>query len=421
MTFDSQKIRKEFPALSRPVLFLDNPGGTQITRRSLNRIQDYLLNTNANHGGAFETSQLSDRLVDSARVAAADFLNASRPEEIVFGPNMTSLTFNISRALARTFKAGDTIVVTRLDHDANISPWLLAAEDRGCKIRWVDFHPEDCTLDQDDFRKALEEKPRLVAFGYSSNAVGTINPVAEMVSLAHAAGALVYIDAVQYAPHGPIDVQALDCDFLVCSSYKFFGPHAGVLFGRYELLDELKAYRVRPAPTFPPGKFETGTGNFEGMAGALGALDYIEWIGKTYGNEYRETTQGYIGVRKVFKQAMMSIRAYEFDISREFVKQLDDIPGLILYGVNDISRLEERVPTFSFTLKGWSPRDLAAELGRNKIYTWDGNFYALAVTERLGLESNGGLLRSGAVHYNTVEEIQHFGEVIRKMAAHPPA
>jgi cysteine desulfurase family protein (TIGR01976 family) len=307
-----------------------------------------------------------------------------------------------------------------LDHDANISPWLLAAEDRGCKIRWVDFHPEDCTLDQDDFRKALEEKPRLVAFGYSSNAVGTINPVAEMVSQAHAAGALVYIDAVQYAPHGPIDVQALGCDFLVCSSYKFFGPHAGVLFGRYELLEKIQAYRVRPAPALPPGKFETGTGNFEGMAGALGALDYIEWIGKTYGDEYRETTQEYKGRPGVLKQAMTSIRAYEFDISREFVKQLDDISGLMLYGVNDISRLEERVPTFSFTLKGWSPRDLATELGRNNIYTWDGNFYALAVTERLGLESKGGLLRSGAVHYNTVEEIQHFGEVVRKLAAHPP-
>jgi selenocysteine lyase/cysteine desulfurase len=223
MTLDSKIIRNEFPALSRPVLFLDNPGGTQITRRSLDRIQDYLINKNANHGGSFETSRLSDSLVEETRSAAADFLNAARPEEIVLGPNMTSLTFNISRALARTFNPGDTIIVTRLDHDANISPWLLVAEDRGCKIRWVDFHPEDCTLDQEDFRKALEEKPKLVALGYSSNAVGTINPMAEMVKQAHAAGALVYIDAVQYAPHGPIDVQDLDCDFLVCSAYKYFG------------------------------------------------------------------------------------------------------------------------------------------------------------------------------------------------------
>jgi cysteine desulfurase family protein (TIGR01976 family) len=419
MTLDSRKIRKEFPALSRPVLFLDNPGGTQITRRSLDRIQDYLINKNANHGGAFETSRLSDSLVDDTRAAAADFLNAARPEEIVLGPNMTSLTFNISRVLARTFNPGDTIVVTRLDHDANISPWLLVAEDRGCKIRWVDFHPEDCTLDQEDFRKALEEKPRLVALGYSSNAVGTINPMAEMVHQAHAAGALVYIDAVQYAPHGPIDVQALDCDFLVCSAYKYFGPHAGVLFGRYGLLENLRAYRVRPAPALPPGKFETGTGNFECMAGTLGALEYLEWIGETFGAEFKETTRGYSGRRQIFKQAMAAIRAYEFEISREFIKQLEDISGLQLYGLSDVLRLEERVPTFSFTLKGWSPKDLAAELGHENIFTWDGNFYALAVTEKLGLENKGGLLRSGAVHYNTIEEIQRFGDAIRKLAAKP--
>ncbi|HEX7555695.1 MAG TPA: cysteine desulfurase-like protein, partial [Leptolinea sp.] len=362
------------------------------------------------------TSRFSDQLVEDARMAAADFLNASRPEEIVFGPNMTSLTFNVSRSLARTFKPGETIVVTRLDHDANISPWLLAAKDRGCKIRWVDFHPEDCTLDLEDFRKALEEKPRLIALGYATNAVGTINPIAEMIRLAHAAGALVYIDAVQYAPHGPIDVQALGCDFLVCSAYKYFGPHAGVLFGRYDLLQELQAYRVRPAPVLPPGKFETGTGNFENMAGTLGALEYFEWIGKTFGSEFKENTQGYSGRRQVYKQAMNAIRAYEYEISREFVKQLEDITGLQLYGITDITRLEERVPTFSFTLDGWNPKDLAAELDRENIYTWDGNFYALAVTERLGLEGKGGLLRSGAVHYNTVEEIQRFGKAVRKLA-----
>jgi len=420
MPLDIQRIRKEFPALSRPVLFLDNPGGTQITRRSLERIQDYLINKNANHGGVFETSRLSDQSVNDARLAAAEFLNASSPQEIVFGANMTTLTFNISRSLARLFNPGDTLVVTRLDHDANISPWLLAAEDRGCRIRWVDFHPEDCTLDVDDFKKAMEEKPRLVALGYAANAVGTINPVADLIPLAHAAGALVYIDAVQYAPHGPIDVQALDCDFLVCSAYKFFGPHAGVLFGKYELLDQLRAYRVRPAPALPPGKFETGTGNFEHMAGTLGALDYFEWIGRTFGDEFRENTQTYTGRRQVYKQAMQSIRAYEFEISREFVKQLEDIHGLHLYGLTEISRLDHRVPTFSFTLDGWTPKELAVELNREHIYTWDGNFYALSVTDRLGLEGKGGLLRSGAVHYNTIEEIRHFGEVVRKLADKNP-
>ena len=420
MSLNTRKIRREFPALSRPVLFLDNPGGTQITRRSLERIQDYLVNTNANHGGLFEASRLSDKLVDEARQAAADFLNAERPEEIVFGPNMTSLTFNISRALAREFNPADTIVVTRLDHDANISPWLMAAEDRGCRIRWVDFHPEDCTLDMEDFKKAMEEKPRLVALGYAANAVGTINPVKELTGLAHQAGALVYVDAVQYAPHGPIDVSDLNCDFLVCSAYKYFGPHEGVLYGRYELLERLKAYRVRPAPALPPGKFETGTGNFEHMAGTLGALEYFEWIGKEFGSEFKENTDEYTGRRRIFKQAMQAIRAYEFEISREFVRQLEDINGLTLYGITDTRQMDQRVPTFSFTLQGWTPADLAAELDRRGIYTWNGNFYALAVTERLGLEDKGGLLRSGAVHYNTLDEIRHFGDVIRDISRKTP-
>ena len=420
MPLNLAKIRKEFPALSRPVLFLDNPGGTQISRRSLDRIQDYLVNKNANHNGSFETSRLSDQSIEDARQAAAEFLNAARPEEIVFGRNMTSLTFNFSRALVREFNPGDTIVVTRLDHDANISPWLLAAEDRGCRVRWVDFNPEDCTLDLDDFRRAMEEKPRLVALGYASNAVGTINPLAELIPLAHAAGAIVYIDAVQYAPHGPIDVQALNCDFLVCSAYKFFGPHEGVLFGKYELLDRLRAYKVRPAPALPPGKFETGTGNFEHMAGTLGALDYFEWIGREFGEEFRENCTEYHGKRRIYKQAMQAIRAYEFEISREFVKQLEDVRGLTLYGITETARLDFRVPTFSFTLNGWSPAELAAALDQEGIYTWDGNFYALAVTERLGLEGKGGLLRSGAVHYNTLAEIRHFGEVIRKLSCKSP-
>jgi selenocysteine lyase/cysteine desulfurase len=258
-----------------------------------------------------------------------------------------------------------------------------------------------------------------VALGYSSNAVGTINPLAEMIAQAHSAGALVYIDAVQYAPHGPIDVQALGCDFLVCSAYKYFGPHAGVLYGRYDLLEELRAYRVRPAPILPPGKFETGTGNFECMAGTLGALEYIEWVGTAFGAEFIETTRAFSGRRQIFKQAMLAIRAYEYEISREFIRQLDDISGLQLFGITDMHRLEERVPTFSFTLNGWTPRELAAELGREKIYTWDGNFYALAVTDRLGLENNGGLLRSGAVHYNTIEEIQRFGSAVQKLARTP--
>ncbi len=402
--------------MQRPVIFLDNPGGTQIARTSLEQIQRYLVEANANHGGVFATSQDSDQRVENARQAMADFLNAARPEEIVFGPNMTSLTFNLSRALARTFQPGDTLVVTHLDHDANISPWLLAAEDRGCRIRWVDFHPEDCTLDMEDLKAALEEKPRLVAVGYASNAVGTVNPVKEITRLAHAAGALVYIDAVQYAPHAPIDVRDLDCDFLVCSAYKFFGPHLGILYGRYDLLDRLPAYRVRPAPANPPGKFETGTGNFEHYCGLLGALEYFQWLGDTFGNDQGDKFNGrYSGRTLTFKNALSAVQAFEVTISQALLENLQEVPGLRLYGIADERRFDWRVPTFSFTIKGWTPRQIAERLAGQSINVWNGNFYALAVTQRLGLESSGGLVRVGATHYNTVEEVQKFGEVLRSL------
>ncbi len=418
MTLDLDQIRSQFPALQRPVVFLDNPGGTQIARHSLERMQAYLQENNANHGGAFATSQASDATIDQARQALADFLNAPRPETIVFGPNMTSLTFNISRSLARTWKPGDEVVVTRLDHDANITPWVMAANDHDCRVRWVDFHAQDGTLDLDDLKKALESRPRLLAVGYASNALGTVNPLSKIISMAHAAGALVYVDAVQYAPHGPIDVQTLGCDFLVCSAYKFFGPHVGVLYGKYDLLDEMVAYRVRPAPADPPGKFETGTGNFEGYAGVLGALEYFEWLGKTFGTAYEERYGAdYSGRRLRFKQAMAAIRSYETSLSRAVLEHLAATPGVQVYGPKDTQKLEERVPTVSFTLKGWQPRRVAEKLAEAGIYVWDGNYYALAVTERLGLEENGGMVRVGPVHYNSVEEIKRLGEALGKISA----
>jgi cysteine desulfurase family protein (TIGR01976 family) len=417
MPLDLPTIRSKFPALLRPAIFFDNPGGTQVAQPVLDRIHAYLVDHNANHGGAFETSRASDAILEEAHAAMADFYHVSRPEEIIFGNNMTSLTFAISRAIARTWQPGDEIVVTRLDHDANITPWVMAAEDRGCAVRWVDFHPEDGTLDLESFRKALEGNPRLVAFGYASNALGTVNPVAELTRLAHAAGAWVYIDAVQYAPHGPIDVQALDCDFLVSSSYKFFGPHAGILYGKYEHLDQLKAYKVRPAPEDPPGKWMTGTQNHEGIAGVLGALEYLEWVGENFGEDFQEKYAGrYQGRALKLKQAMSAIRAYEFELSRLLLDALEETPGVTLYGLTDRRSLEERVPTVSFTLKGWHPRRVAEALDQANIYVWDGNYYALAVTERLGLEESGGMVRVGAAHYNTVAEIKRFGETLGKIA-----
>ena len=419
MSLDLPLIRAQFPSLNCPAIFLDNPGGTQVAGTVLNRISNYLTHTNANHDGAFTTSRLSDALIEEARAAMADLLVASRPEEIVFGPNMTSLTFNLSRSLARTWKRNDAIVVTRLDHDANITPWVLAAEERGCKVLWVDFHPEDGTLDLEDMKKALEGKPRLVAVGYASNALGTINPVNKIIQMAHDAGALVYVDAVQYAPHGPIDVQKLQCDFLICSSYKFFGPHAGVLYGRYELLDSLTAYKVRPAPKNPPGKFETGTGNHEGIAGILGAVEYLSWVGKTFGNELAVGLAGmdYTDRQLTLKLAMIAIRAYEFELSRSLLETLEETPGVQIYGLRDIQRLEERVPTFAFTMKGRHPRRVAEELDKANIYAWDGNYYALAVTERLDLEASGGMIRVGAVHYNTLAEIARLREVLGKISS----
>ena len=418
MSLDLSLIRSQFPSLDRPAVFFDNPGGTQIARRSLERIQNYLLECNANHEGAFETSQKSDAILDEAHAAMADFLNARRPEEIVFGNNMTTLTLHLSRTLARNLNPGDEIVVTRLDHDANISPWLLVAEDKGCKVTWIDFDVEDCTLKLDEFEKALARKPRIVAFGYASNAVGTINPVRQITKMARDAGALVYIDAVQYAPHGPIDVQAIGCDFLVCSSYKFFGPHAGILFGRYELLDELKAYKVRPATNNPPGKFETGTQNHEGIAGVLGALEYFEWLGKQFGETQGEGLKenGFAGRRLVLKQAMKALRAYEFELSRALIETIESVPGTRIHGLTDPKRLDERVPTVSFTWDGKHPRAVAEALGKDGFYVWDGNYYALAVTERLGIEISGGMVRVGAAHYNTLDEIGRFGDVLRRIA-----
>lgn len=417
MPLDVSTIRAQFPALCKPVIFLDNPGGTQIAQTAIDRMNAYLVEHNANHGGAFRTSRESDAVLDEARAALADFFNAARPEEIVFGNNMTSLTFTLSRAIARAWDTGNEIVVTRLYHDANITPWVMAAQDRGCTVRWVDFHPEDGTLDLGAFSKALEGRPKLVAVGYASNALGTINPVAKIIQMAHEVGARVYVDAVQYAPHGPIDVQALDCDFLVASSYKFFGPHVGVLYGKYVLLDELTAYKVRPAPDDPPGKFETGTGNFEGYAGVLGALEYLEWVGETFGAHYAEKYAGkYQGRALRLKQAMAAIRAYEYELSRTLLDVLEETPGVTIYGLTDRRRLEERVLTVSFTLKGMHPRQVAEALDKENIYVWDGNYYALAVTERLGLEQSGGMVRVGPVHYNTVEEVERFGEVLERSA-----
>jgi len=419
MSLDISVVRSQFPSLNRPAIFFDNPGGTQIAKQSLDRINKYLLETNANHEGVFPTSIASDAVLDDAHRAMADFYNAASPEEIIFGANMTTLTLHISRSISRTWNAGDEIIVTRLDHDANVTPWVLAAEDRGCKVNWVDFDVEDGTLKLDDLQKALEHKPRFVAVGYASNSLGTINPVGRIIKMAHDAGALVYVDAVQYAAHGPIDVQQLDCDFLVSSAYKFFGTHSGILYGKKTILENLFAYKVRPATNKLPGKFETGTQNHEGIAGVLGAIEYFEWVGKQYTGTQTDTLKedGFSGRALLLKQALNLIRSYEFELSRALLDVLQSIPNLTLYGLTDTRRLDERVATFSFTLKGQSSRSVAEKLAQNGIYVWDGNYYAINVTERLGLEESGGMVRVGAAHYNTLDEVAKLKDALLKISA----
>ncbi len=418
MALDLALIRSQFPSLDRPAIFFDNPGGTQIARQSLDRITRYLLECNANHEGAFATSQASDAVLDEAHRAMADFYNAASPEEIIFGANMTTLTLHISRSLSRSWNAGDEIAVTRLDHDANVSPWVLAAQDRGVTVNWVDFDVEDGTLKLDSLQKALERKPKLLAVGYASNALGTINPLAKIIEMAHAAGSLVYVDAVQYAAHGPIDVQKLDCDFLISSSYKYFGPHAGILYGKQALLEPLFAYKVRPASNHLPYKFETGTQNHEGIAGVLGAIEYFEWLGRQFGSEHMEglAEEGYTGRRLELKKGLTALRAYEFELNRALLAALQSIPGLELYGITDERKLDQRVATFSFRLKNLPPRLVAEKLNERGIYVWDGNYYAINVTERLGLEEMGGMVRVGAVHYNTLEEVEKLRQALLEIS-----
>lgn len=418
MSFDVNLVRKQFPSLDRPAIFLDNPAGTQISKPSLDRVNKYLLENNANHEGQFETSRRSDEVLHEAHAAMADFLNASRPEEIIFGNNMTTLTLHISRSLARNLQAGDNILVTRMDHDANISPWMLVAEDKGCNLLWVDIDVEDGTLDLDSFAQALEKKPKIAAFGYASNLLGTVNPVKKLTKMAHDAGALVYIDAVQYAPHGPIDVQDLNCDFLACSSYKFFGPHAGALYGKFDLLNELKAYKVRPASNELPSKFETGTQNHEGIAGILGALEYLEWLGRQFGAEQESVWKeaGFTGRKLELKKGMSAMHAYESELSKKLIGIVESVKGTRIYGVTDPNRLDERVPTVSFTVQGKDPEKLAKAIGDENIYVWNGHNYALAIVERLGLLEAGGMIRVGPVHYNTLDELEKFGEVLERVA-----
>jgi cysteine desulfurase family protein (TIGR01976 family) len=381
---DPAVIRSGFPSLRDGRVFLDNPGGTQVHASVYEAIADYYRDANANLGGPFATSVASDRMLAGARAQAAAFLGA-QPGEIVFGANMTTLTMHASRTLFRELGPGDEVLVTGLDHDANVAPWLLAAEDRGVSVRQVGIDPEVCVIDPNVFAGLLSDRTRVAAFGWASNGAGTVNDVAALCALCRDAGALSYVDAVHYAPHGPIDVSAIGCDFLVCSAYKFFGPHVGILFGRAELLERHRPYKVRPAPDEPPHSWETGTVNLEGIAGTAAAIAYLETLG------------------------MDAVAAYERGLAARLMDGLRGLDGVTVYGTADLDR---RVPTAAFNVAGRGPAEVSGALAERGIFVWDGNYYALELMQRLGLEESGGAVRVGAVHYNTPAEIDAFLEAV---------
>lgn len=407
------RCRHQFPGLSRevagrPAAFFDGPGGSQVPSRVIHAVAHYLTNMNANHGGLFVTSQESDDLLAATRRALADFLGTSDPDEIVFGANMTTLTLSLSRALARTWQPGDEIMVTRLDHDANFTPWVLAARDAGATVRYVDFDPADCTLDLESFQRQLSSRTRLVAVGCASNAVGTINPIRAMIQSAHLVGALVFLDAVHYAPHAAIDVADWQCDFLACSAYKFFGPHLGILWGRRELLKSLPVYKVRPAAESLPDRWMTGTQSHEAIAGTFAAIDHLAGLAP-----YKSPAAS-AGRRATLLAAFERIAEYENELLVQLLEGLKRLSGVEIWGITDPDRLNLRVPTVSITHKRLSPHTMAAELASRGIFVWHGNFYALPLTEALGLEPDG-LLRIGILHYNTAEEVDRLIEALAEI------
>ncbi len=400
--------RRHFPSLQRtqgghPVVYFDNPAATQVPQEVIDGFRTYFEQHNANTGGAFDTSRETDQLIEQARAAMADLLGAASPDQISFGQNMTSLTFQVSRALGRLILPGDEIVLSRLDHDANVAPWL-ALEEQGAVIRWIDIDPLTATLDLASAEAALSDRTRLLAVGYASNAFGTINPVRRLTEMAHAYGAWVFIDAVHYAPHGLIDVQDLGCDLLVCSAYKFFGPHLGILYARREVSEALPVYKVRPAGEAAPYKWETGTQSFESLSGLLGAIAYLRSL----------STQTEGSGRGQLRSVMTAIQQYERTLSERLLAGLTSLPGVQVYGITDPAHLDQRVPTVSFVIRGKDPALAASELADEGIFTWAGNHYAVEPLRRLGLPATQ---RIGLVHYNEMHEIDRFVEALTRVAS----
>lgn len=400
--YDLSSVRNQFPALTRvqngrPVVFFDGPAGSQVPRQVVDAVSNYLLHTNANHGAPFATAVESDALLDEAHRVLADFLGTPDPDCVSFGANMTTICLHLSRALGRTWSDRDEILVSRLDHDANFTPWVLAARDAGATVRFIEVNRDDCTLDMDSLRSQLSEMTRLVAVGYASNATGSINPVADIVAAAHSVGALVFVDAVHFAPHSRIDVAEIDCDFLVCSAYKFFGPHVGVLYGKRKWLESLKPYKLRPAPDELPGRWMTGTQNHEGIAGTAAAVEYLADLGRSVDPDASARSAA-------LDTAFQAIVDYERQLVERLLTALRSFPSVRVLGITDPNQLANRVPTVSIVSQNATPAVIAVRLAEQGIFVWSGNHYALPFTESMNLEP-GGTLRIGLMHYNTVEEI----------------
>ena len=407
---DVTSIRSRFSALGRqvngfPAVYLDGPGGSQTPDSVAHAVSDYLLRANANLGGPFVTSVDSDQLVRGAHLAAADFLGCTA-EEVVFGANTTTINFLLAHAVARTLEPGDEIIVTELDHDANVSPWLLVAGDRGLTVRTAPLDPRDGTLDPEAVELLIGDRTRVVAFTLASNALGSIPDADRLAIAAHDAGALVWVDGVHLAPHRRVDRALLDADVLLTSAYKFFGPHLGVASVRGDLARSLPADRVRPSLEVPAGhRFETGTLSHEALAGFMAAIEYLESLG----------TQGADRSARL-DLAYARIEAHERDLTRRTLERLNGIPGVRLYGIADPSRVDERTPTFCFNLDGWTPETLSTELGNRGLFTYHGNYYALGVMTALGLEENGGAVRAGYLHYTTPEEADRLCDAVASLA-----
>src|SRR5512146_2011736 len=405
-------IREQFPSLDlrvngHPAVYFDGPGGTQVPQRVIDAMTDYFLRSNSNTGGAYETSRRSNAIVSAARSAISDLLGC-RPDEVVFGSDMTTLTFALSRSIGREILPGDEIITTGLDHDANVAPWRTLAE-RGAVIREVDVNLSDCTLDMDDLKSKLSSKTRLVAVGLASNSVGTINPVSEIAKLAHSVGAMCFADAVHYAPHGPVDVRTFDCDFLACSVHKFFGPHIGVLYGRHKLLARLQPYKVRLSADTVPERWETGAHNVEGLAGVSGTIAYLADVGALI-NPNAQTR------REALFHAFFAINRYERELAERLVHGLQQVRGVQIYGIQDFARFDQRTPTIAIRIGTIPPREIAERLGNCGIFVSDGNFYARNLSERLGVEDKGGMVRIGLAHYNTAEEVDRLLEELKIIA-----